>query len=80
MDAHEELVLRLAEKRSKKLGLSKNGYAELVLAVRKDPEKFVDDEHEEAFLCVAKALDRYEESDSCLRLPRTTNRTLFSTA
>ena len=62
MDAHEELVLRLAEKRSKKLGLSKNGYAELVLAVRKDPEKFVDDEHEEAFLCVAKALDRYEES------------------
>ena len=62
MDAHEELILRLAEKRSKKLGLSKNGYAELVLAVRKDPEKFVDDEHEEAFLCVAKALDRYEES------------------
>jgi hypothetical protein len=59
MDAHEELILRVADKRRRKLGLSKNAYAELLLAVRKDPEKFIDDDQEEAFLHVVKAIDRY---------------------
>ncbi|MBP3883809.1 MAG: hypothetical protein J6D54_02570 [Olsenella sp.] len=62
MDAHEELVLRLAEKRRRKLDLSSSGYAELVLAVREDPAKFVDDPAEEAFSVVTQALGRYEES------------------
>jgi hypothetical protein len=62
MDAREELVLRLAEKRRQKLDLSSSGYAELVLAVREDPAKFVDDAAEEAFGIVAQALERYEES------------------
>lgn len=62
MDAREELVLRLAEKRRQKLDLSSSGYAELVLAVRENPAKFVDDPAEEAFGIVAQALARYEES------------------
>ena len=62
MDAHEELVLRLAEKRRRKLDLSQSGSVELVLAVRENPGKFVDDPVEEAFGIVAQALERYEES------------------
>ena len=60
MNAHEELVLRLATKRRARLGLSDAAYAELVEAVRKDPQGFVDDGEEEAFSLVASALDRYE--------------------
>lgn len=63
MNAREELVRRLAIKRSRTLGsLSKEAFAELELAVRENPAGFVDDGEEEAFLIVAKALARYEES------------------
>ena len=43
MDGREELVLRLAAKRRAKLELSDSGYAELLLAVREDPERFMED-------------------------------------
>ena len=62
MDAHEELVLRLAAKRRRKLGLSDSGYAELLLAVRRDPTAFYEDDGDEAFAIVAEALDRFERS------------------
>ena len=52
--------MRLATKRRARLGLSDAAYAELVEAVRKDPQGFVDDGEEEAFSLVASALDRYE--------------------
>lgn len=60
MDAHAELVLRLALKRRRKLGdLSDAAYHELEDAVRKNPADFVDDPQEEAFLALARALDAY---------------------
>lgn len=63
MDAHEELVERLALKRSHKLGdLSQEGFEELRLAVNKDPESFIDDDEEHAFSIVAHALDDYRSS------------------
>ncbi len=62
MDAHEELVLRLAQKRSIALGLSSSGYAELLLAVREDPSSFVDGKDDEALLLVQEALERYDTS------------------
>lgn len=62
MDGREELILRLAAKRRAKLGLSDSGYAELLLAVRADPEKFVEDDADEAFRIVAKALEDYAAS------------------
>lgn len=63
MNAHEELVRRLALKRRRKLeSLSDEAFSELELAVRNDPSRFVDDEEEQAFALVAQALQRYEES------------------
>ncbi|MGN0075891.1 MAG: hypothetical protein ACI38Z_02825 [Parafannyhessea sp.] len=57
MDGREELVLRLAARRRAKLGLSDAAYAELLLAVREDPKKFLEDDADEAFLVVANAVD-----------------------
>lgn len=63
MDAHEELVVRLALKRRRKLGdMSDGAYRELETAVRRDPRGFVDDAEEEAFLKLTTALDLYQES------------------
>ncbi len=63
MNAREELVRRLSMKRSRQLGsLSKEAFAELELAVQKNPKSFVDDPAEEAFHTLAQALSRYEDS------------------
>lgn len=70
MDARGEQVRRLALKRRRKLGsLSEEAYAELELAVRRDPERFVDDEEEVAFALVVRALavlERAREDDDLL--------------
>jgi len=57
MDGREELVLRLAARRRAKLGLSDAAYAELLLAVREDPKKFLEDDADVAFQVVANAVD-----------------------
>lgn len=62
MDAHEELVLRLAAKRRQKLGLSDSGYAELLLAVRANPSQFVEDAQDQAYVDLGRALARYDRS------------------
>ena len=63
MNAWEELVERCARRRREKIGpLSDEAYAELVLAVRADPEAFVDTEQERAALVIARALDAYRAS------------------
>ena len=63
MDAREEMIFRLALKRRRKLGtLSDEGFTELELAVRADPTRFVDDQEEEAFMLVAKALSELDAS------------------
>lgn len=59
MRAHEELVMRLALKRRNKLGgLSDEGFAELLSAVSKNYESFIDDNEEEAFHKVERGLKR----------------------
>lgn len=63
MNAREEQVRRLALKRRRKLGsLSDEAFHELELAVRDDPQRFVDDEQEEAFALVAQALAAMDAS------------------
>ena len=63
MHAWEELVERCAEKRSRSLGgLSDAAFLELETAVRANPERYVDDDAEAAFLEVARALDRVTAS------------------
>lgn len=63
MRAREELARRLALKRRRKIGaMSDQAFAELELAVNDNPEKFVDDDEEQAFALVGKALARYEDS------------------
>ena len=61
MNLHEELVERLARRRSAQLGeLSSAAYAELVLAVHENPEAFCDRDDDRAFLEVVRTLERYE--------------------
>ena len=62
MDAHEELVLRIATRQRKQLGLSSAGYGELLIAVRNDPRHFVDSPEDEAMALMAKALKQYNDS------------------
>lgn len=63
MNGHEELVERLAIKRRHKIGeLSSEGFNELQLAVKQNPESFIDDDEERAFSAVVGALDTYGES------------------
>ena len=63
MNGHEEQITRLALKRRRKLGsLSDEAFAELELAVRENPSRFVDDDEEQAFSQVVAALDRYHDS------------------
>ena len=59
MNLHEELVERLARRRSAQLGgLSQAAYAELVLAVRKNPDSYLDDPSDQAFSLLVTAIDR----------------------
>lgn len=63
MNLHEELVERLARRRSAKLGgLSQAAYAELVLAVREQPETYIDDQSDQAFLLLEQAVGRVLDS------------------
>lgn len=63
MNLHEELVERLARRRSRSLGdLSQAAYAELVLSVREQPEAFLDDPSDQAFRLVVQAVDRVMHS------------------
>ena len=63
MNAWDELVQRCALRRREKIGpLSDEAYEELVLAVRADPEAFVDAAPEQAALVLARALDAYRAS------------------
>ncbi|HJF44524.1 hypothetical protein [Thermophilibacter provencensis] len=63
MNAWDELVERCAQRRLKKLGpLSDEAYAELVLAVRENPESFIEHTPERAMLVIARALDAYQAS------------------
>lgn len=63
MNAHKELVRRLALKRRRSLGsMSDEAFKELELAVQADPASFVDDNEEQAFLLVARALDAHANS------------------
>ncbi len=59
MNLHEELMERLARRRSAKLGgLSDAAYAELLLAVREQPDTYLDDPQDQAFLMITQAIDR----------------------
>lgn len=63
MNAWDELVERCARRRRAQLGpLSDEAYAELVLAVRADPEAFAERASERAMLVIARALDAYRAS------------------
>lgn len=63
MNLHEELVERLARRRSAKLGgLSQAAYAELVLAVREHPNDYIDDPSDQAFLLLEQAVRRVMDS------------------
>lgn len=63
MNLHEELMERLARRRSAKLGgLSDAAYAELLLAVREKPESYVDDPSDQAFSMLVQAVDRVMHS------------------
>ena len=63
MNLNDELVERLARRRSAQLGeLSPAAYTELVMAVRKQPESYIDDPSDQAFLQMTKAIDRVMRS------------------
>lgn len=63
MNAWDELIWRCADRRRKKIGpLSDQAFEELLLAVRENPEAFVDHTPERALLFMARALDAYRES------------------
>jgi len=63
MNGREELVRRLSLKRRQQLGtLSDDAFQELELAVRSNPDRFVDDDQERAFSIVVQALERMEAS------------------
>ena len=63
MNLHEELMERLARRRSAKLGgLSSAAYAELLLAVREKPEAYIEDPSDRAFSMLVQAVDRVMHS------------------
>ena len=65
MNGHAELQLRLATRRAESLGgLSREGFDELLLAVRSDPEAFLDDDRDRAFRDLIAALERYGRTRS----------------
>ncbi|OFK22146.1 hypothetical protein [Olsenella sp. HMSC062G07] len=62
MDAREEYVLRIAQRQRRGRGLSDAAYAELLLAVRHDPERFAGAPQDESMALLGRALDRYAAS------------------
>lgn len=63
MNFQEELILRCASRRRQKLGqLSDAAYEELLLAVRQNPEAYIDDDAERAFALLAQAMRKFNES------------------
>ena len=63
MDVRAERCLRLALKRREKLAdLSDEAFHELELAVRENPDAFVDDDEERAFALLEQALSRYADA------------------
>lgn len=63
MRAREEALERLAMKRRQGLGgMSDDAFSELRLAVGNDPESFVEDDEERAFLSLAQALTANEKA------------------
>jgi hypothetical protein len=63
MDAREELVRRCALKHLSTVGpLSREGFDELTNAVRDNPDGFINDPEEQAFLEVTKGLERAERT------------------
>ena len=63
MNFQEELILRCASRRRQKLGqLSDAAYEELLLAVRQNPEAYIDSDAERAFALLAQAMRKFNES------------------
>lgn len=63
MNFQEELILRCASRRRQKLGqLSDAAYEELLLAVRQNPEAYIDDDAERALALLAQAMRKFNES------------------
>ncbi len=63
MNLHDELMERLARRKSKQLGgLSSAAYAELLLEVCRHPENYVEDPHDQAFALLVEATDRVMRS------------------
>lgn len=61
MRAWDELVLRCATRRAEELGgLTDQGFAELLLAVADEPESFATHPDDQAFLELARAIERFE--------------------
>jgi hypothetical protein len=61
LDAREELIQRVARRRGERMGLSQSAYAELLLAVRKNPEEFIDNREDATFLALGRLLDKFAE-------------------
>lgn len=63
MNFREELILRCASRRRQKLGqMSDAAYEELLLAVRQNPESYIDSDAERAFALLAQAMRKFHES------------------
>lgn len=63
MNVREESILRLAQRRRDKLGaMSDEAFDELKLAVRENPEGFVDCDEDRAFLLLGRALKANDEA------------------
>ena len=63
MNLHEELIERIARRRSAKLGeLSPAAYAELVLSVREHLDNFLEDSADQAFAQLERAIERVMRS------------------
>ena len=61
MRGRDELMERLAQRRRQKLGpLSQSAFEELRLAVRANPDDFLEAPADEAFLLLVKALERHD--------------------
>ncbi len=63
MKQFDELATRLALKRRRQLNnLSDEAFGELEIAVRENPQNFVEDNEDEAYYLLVQALQRYAES------------------
>ena len=63
MDTSGELIERCARHRAEDLGaMSDEAYAELVAAVRANPQKYVERADDQAFSIICKAIDTYDKA------------------